>query len=83
MRRNLLVSLSLIKYPRAVKVPQGLSGFSEGASSKLIFDAEITKLRAEILLHFEKTNIMLGEQGKLRIERLRPTFFNFIFTFSE
>jgi hypothetical protein len=31
----------------------------------------------------KKTNSMLGEQGKLLIERLRPTFNNFIFTFPE
>jgi hypothetical protein len=36
--------------------------FSEGTSAKWIFDVEIEKNGAEILVHVEKTKIMLGEQ---------------------
>jgi ribosomal protein S3 len=51
--------------------------------ARWISDVEIKKNGAEVTVHVEKTKIMLGEQGKLLIERLRPTFYNFIFIFPE
>ena len=53
---------------------EGRSEFTEGTSSKWIYDVEIKKVRAEIFLHVEKTKIMLGVVEKLLIERLRPIF---------
>jgi hypothetical protein len=65
------------------QVAKGRVGFSEGASAKWIFDVEIEILTAEIFLHVKKTKIMLGGEGKFLINRLRPTFYTFIFTFPE
>jgi hypothetical protein len=49
-----------------------------------IFDIEIEKMRAEIFFyHIETTKIMLGKQGKFLEDSLRPTFYNFVFTFPE
>jgi hypothetical protein len=62
---------------------QGGFEFSEGASAKWISVVEIEKLRAEISSHVKKTKIVLGFGGKFLIDRLRPTFYNFIFTFPE
>ena len=42
------------------------------------FDGEIKKLRAEILLHVEKTKIMLEVLASQLIELLRTTFYNSI-----
>jgi len=48
-----------------------------------IFDVEIKKMRADSFVNVEKTKIVLGEQGKLLIERLKPTLYNSIFSFPE
>jgi hypothetical protein len=61
----------------------GVFDFSEGTSAKWIFDVEIEKLRAEIFLHVEKTKIVLNVEENFLIDHLRPTFYNFIFTFPE
>jgi hypothetical protein len=61
---------------------QGRFDFSEGGSAKWIFDVEIEKMCA-YFFYFEKTKIMLGEQEKLLIERLRPAFYTFIINFLE
>jgi hypothetical protein len=66
-----------------VRYLQGGFELSEGTSTKWIFDVEKEKLKAEIFLHVEKTKIMLGVFKKISIDRLRPTFYNFIFTFPE
>ena len=60
---------------------QGGFEFSEGTSANWIFDVEIEKLRTEIFFHVEKTKIMLDDEGKFLVDRLRPTFCNFIITF--
>jgi hypothetical protein len=39
------------------------------------------KLKADIFKHAEKTKLMLGAEGKLLIDRFKPTFYNFFFTF--
>ena len=46
-------------------------------------DDEIEKLRAEIFFTCQKTKIMLHGEGKFSIGRLRPAFYNTIFTFPE
>jgi hypothetical protein len=40
-------------------------------------------LRAEIFFTCREDQIMLGADGKFLIDRLRPAFYNFIFTFPE
>jgi hypothetical protein len=51
-------------------------------SAKWIFDAETKKCRA-VILHDQKTKIMLKVLALLLIGRLRPTVYNFTFTFPE
>jgi len=60
-----------------------VSKFSEGTSAKWIFDVEVEKMRAEILLHVKMIKIMLDGEGIFLMGLLRPTFYNFIFTFPE
>ena len=57
--------------------------FSDGTSAKWIFDVEIEKFWAGLFKYVEKTKLLLEDQGKLLIGRLRPIFYNFIFTFPE
>jgi hypothetical protein len=49
----------------------------------MVFAVEIEKLRADFFVHVEKTKIVLGCEGKLFMDRLRSTFYNSVFTFTE
>jgi len=67
-----LIALSM------VTTIKGGHEFSEGTSAKWILHLE-----SWILFHVEKAEIMLYSDGKFLIDCLRPTFYNFIFTFTE
>jgi hypothetical protein len=77
-----MLDIEIRIFPVSTNVTGGVE-FSEGASAKWKFDVKIEKLRAEIFLNVEKTTITLDGKGKFSIDRLRPTFYNFIFTFPE
>jgi hypothetical protein len=71
------------KYYRAASYLRGVFEFSVGSSAKWVFDVEIEKLKAEIFFTFREDQIMLGVCESQLIERLRPTFYYFIFEFPE
>ena len=66
-----------------LKFNAGRVRFSEGTSAKWIFDVGIENSELKFCLHVEKTKIMLDVDKFFSIDRLRPTFYNFIFTFPE
>jgi hypothetical protein len=62
---------------------QGGLDICEGTSAKWIFDVEIEKLKAEIVFKCREDQNHAFCRWKFLIDRLRPTLYNFIFTFPE